>query len=205
VVLFYSGGAKIDRRRVRILMRILRNMFFRKRSHTRTQLEDWLQNLAVEAETVVDVGSKRSPVKDRVASWNVQQYDLLDFPEYDLNQPWDLQEIYHLAFCLEVFEYVYDPMQAMKNLYNLLKSGGELYVSFHFVYPHHSAKKIDYLRYTRWGVDKLLRKAGFTSWERYPRYFKNPRLIDQVYADENMRVTSERLHMEQGYLVKAIK
>ena len=185
-------------------MRIFQNLF-RKRSHSRLQLEDWLRGLAVKAETVVDVGGTKFPVKDRVGSWNVQRYDFLDLPEYDLNQPWDLQEAYNLAFCLEVFEYVYNPMQAMTNLCNLLKSGGELYVSFHFVYPHHSAKKIDYLRYTRWGVDKLIQEAGFRSWERYPRYFKNPRLIDQVYADENMQVTSEKLHTEQGYLVKAIK
>jgi len=168
-------------------------------------VEGWLQGLTVEAEAVVDVGGKQLPVKERVGSWSVQRYDILNLPEHDLNQPWDLHEVYNLAFCLEVFEYIYNPLQAVVNLFNLLKSGGELYASFHFIYPHHSAKKIDYLRYTRWGVDKLLQEAGFTSWERYPRYFKNPRLIDQVYADENMMVNNEKLHSEQGFLVKASK
>lgn len=188
-------------------MRIFRNIWRRRTSLTRNQLEDWLQSLEIEAEAVVDVGGKQLPVKDRVRSWTVNQYDLLGIPEYDLNQPWDLKEIYNIAFCLEVFEYIYDPMQAMRNLYNILKIGGELYISFHFIYPHHSANKIDYLRYTRWGVDKLLQEAGFKSWDRYPWSFKNPQLIDQVYSDENMIVNYNigKIHSEQGYLVKAIK
>jgi SAM-dependent methyltransferase len=189
-------------------MGILVNIFRKKPANTRNQLEEWLQTLAIEAEAVADVGGKPLPVKDRVRSWQVKQYDLLDLPEHDLNQPWDWQEIYEAVFCLEVFEYVYNPMQAMRNLYDMLKKGGTLYTSFHFLYPHHSTKFRDYLRYTRWGVDKLLQEAGFSSWEIYPRYFKSPRLIMGVYADERMRGNNSnrgRLHTEQGYLVKAIK
>ncbi len=189
-------------------MGIFRHIFRKKRSNTRNQLEEWLQTLEIEAEAVVDVGGKQLPVKDRVRSWQVKQYDLLDLPEYDLNRTWDLKEIYDAAFCLEVFEYIYNPLQAMKNLYGMLKVGGKLYASFHFVYPHHSAKKIDYLRYSRWGVDKLLQEAGFKAWDTHPRYFKSPRLMGQVFSDEHMIGNNNnhgKLHSEQGYLVKAIK
>jgi len=189
-------------------MGIFRNIFRKKRSNSRIQLEEWLQTLEIEAETVVDVGGKQLPAKGRVRSWQVKQYDLVDLPEYDLNRPWDLKEIYDAAFCLEVFEYIYNPMQAVTNLYNLLKSGGELYASFHFVYPHHSGKKTDYLRYTRWGVDKLFQEVGFRTWDTRPRYFKTPSLMRQVYADEDMignHNNHGKLHSEQGYLVKAIK
>lgn len=190
------------------MLRIFQNILRKRTSNTRIQLEQWLQTMEIEAETIADVGSNKLPVKDRVKSWKAEQYNLLDFPEYDLNQPWDLKEIYNIVFCLEVFEYIYNPMQAMKNLYNMLKSGGELYASFHFVYPHHSAKKIDYLRYTRWGVSRLLEEAGFRSWDKYPRYFKSPWLIGQVYSDEKMKGNNYnrgKLHSEQGYLIKAIK
>jgi SAM-dependent methyltransferase len=171
-------------------------------------LEDWLQGLEIEAESIADVGSGGLPVKNRVKSWKVARYDLLGPPEYDLNQPWGLKEIYDVVFCLEVFEFVYNPLQSMQNLYDMLKKGGFLYCSFHFVYPHHSTKKLDYLRYTRWGVARLLEEAGFQSWEIYPRYFKNPLLIGQVYLDEYMRGNNNNqgnLHGEQGYLVKARK
>lgn len=177
-------------------------------SHTRIQLETWLQGLDIAAAAVADVGGKKLPVKDRVKSWHVEQYDTLDLPEYDLNQPWELQEIYDVVFCLEVFEYIYNPLQAMKNLSNILKPSGVLYVSFHFVYPHHDAQHLDYLRYTRWGVDKLLEEAKFRSWERYPRNFKRPWIMGDVYSSEKMRGNDYnlgKLHREQGYLVMARK
>lgn len=181
----------------------------RKRaSHTRKQLEGWLQTLAIEAEAVADVGGKQLPVKDRVKSWQVKQYDILDLPEYDLNQPWQLKEIYDVVFCLEVFEYVYNTFQAMKNLYNMLRLGGVLYVSFHFIYPLHSSKFLDYLRYTRWGVDRLLKEANFISWETYPRFLKIPWLMRLVYLSENMWGNNSNLgevHREQGYLIMAKK
>jgi SAM-dependent methyltransferase len=189
-------------------MGIFQKIFRKSNTHTRIQLEAWLQTLDIKAEAIADVGSDRLPVKNRVKSWQVQQYDFLDLPKYDLNRPWELNEIYDIVFCLEVFEYIYNPMQAMKNLYDILKIGGELYISFHFVYPHHSPKKIDYLRYTRWGVDKLLQESGFRSWESYPRYFKSPWLMGQVYLDEKMIGNDNNrgsLHSEQGYLVKALK
>jgi SAM-dependent methyltransferase len=190
------------------LLKVLKNILTRKRSHTRNQLEEWLQSLEINADTVADVSSDQWPAKNRVKSWNVKQYDFLNLPEYDLNKPWKAKEVYDIVFCIEIFEYVYNPMQAVTNLYNILKMGGELYVSFHFIYPHHSAKKIDYLRYTRWGVEKLLEEAGFRSWVIVPRYLKTPELIRQVYLDERMRGNNNNrgeLHDAQGYLVKATK
>ncbi|HZE22117.1 MAG TPA: class I SAM-dependent methyltransferase [Desulfobaccales bacterium] len=190
------------------MRKILKNIFNKRRSHTRNQLEDWLQSLEIDADTVADVSSDQWPAKNRVKSWKVKQYDFLNLPEYDLNQPWQSKELYDIVFCLEIFEYVYNPVQAVTNLYNILKNGGELYSSFHFIYPHHNTREIDYLRYTRWGVARLLKEAGFRSWVIVPRYLKTPELIRQVYSDEGMRGNRNNrgeLHDEQGYLVKATK
>jgi SAM-dependent methyltransferase len=202
------GSPRIDRAREGPLMEILQNMFRKRKSFTRIQLEEWLQTLEINAEAVADVSSDQHPVKNRVKSWNVKQCDFLNLPEYDLNQPWGLKEIYDIVFCLEIFEYIYNPMQAMTNLYDILKVGGELYISFHFVYPHHSTRYLDYLRYTRWGVDRLLQEANFRSWNSTPRYFKRPWIMGYVYLSEKMRGNNNNrgeLHTEQGYLIKAIK
>jgi SAM-dependent methyltransferase len=129
-------------------------------------------------------------------------------PEYDLNQEWVTEEIYDVAFCLEVFEYVYNPWQAMRNLWGILKKGGNLYASFHFIYPHHGPRGRDYLRYTQWGVDKLLEEAGFRSWERYSRPFRRPSAIGFVYLGEKMKGIDHNrgpIHADQGYLIKAWK
>jgi SAM-dependent methyltransferase len=183
-------------------------MLFLKRSYTRKQLESWLETLEVRAQAVADIGGRKRPVKDRVKCWQVDRYDILDLPEYDLNQVWELRELYDAAFCPEVFEYVYSPLQAMKNLYALLKPGGVLYASFHFLYPHHGPEGQDYLRYTRWGVSRLLQEAGFASWEIYPRGFRRPRRAAALYRLERMKGLNRNrgpIHYEQGYLVRAVK
>ncbi|MCL4503970.1 MAG: methyltransferase [Deltaproteobacteria bacterium] len=170
-------------------------------------MEDWLSTLEIDVDAVADVGGKKLPVKDRVKSWKANRYDILDLPEYDLNQRWEVAEVYDIVFCLEVFEYIYDPFQAIKNLYKILKPGGTLFVSFHFIYPHHGPWGMDYLRYTRWGVEKLLTEAGFQSWERYSRPFKRPQAITEFYAGEQMKgeKPNSPLHLDQGYLIEAVK
>ncbi|HEX9883338.1 MAG TPA: class I SAM-dependent methyltransferase [Desulfobaccales bacterium] len=183
-------------------------MFRKSHSYSRMHLEAWLGTLDIDAEAVADVGGRGLPVKNRVKSWKVGRYDVLDLDEYDLNQEWDINEVYDAAFCLEVFEYVYNPLQAMRNLNRILKSGGVLYASFHFIYPHHGPRGMDYLRYTRWGVDKLLEEAGFRSWERYSRPFRRPWGPTFLYLGEKMKGIDKnqgQIHEAQGYLVKALK
>jgi SAM-dependent methyltransferase len=178
----------------------------KNQSHTRRQLEEWLQELTIVAAAVADVGGRKLPVQDRVKFWQVQSYDILDLPEYDLNLEWNLTELYDVVFCLETFEYIFNPFQAMKNLYGLLKKGGILYASFHFLYPHHGSE--DYLRYTRRGVERLLQETGFSGWEILPRKIKHALALHALYLREGMQVLNYhpgRLHTEQGYLVRAVK
>ena len=179
-------------------------------SHTRRQLEEWLRAQIIVADAVADVGGRQLPVQDRVKTWQVQRYDILDLPEHDLNLEWDLTELYDIAFCLETFEFIYDPFQAMKNLHRLLKKGGVLYASFHFLYPHHGPQKgVDCLRYTRWGIEKLLDKAGFSEWQVWPRKFNSVATVYSLYLKEGMfRGVFSNLslvHREQGHLIRAVK
>lgn len=178
----------------------------KNQSHTRRQLEEWLKEITVVAAAVADVGGRKLPAKDRVKLGQIQRYDILDLPDYDLNLEWNLTELYDVAFCLETFEYIFNPLQAMKNLCGLLKKGGVLYVSFHFLYPQHGSE--DYLRYTRRGLERLLMEAGFSGWEILPRKIKHALALHALYLREGMQVFDfkpGRLHTEQGYLVKAVK
>jgi hypothetical protein len=104
-------------------------MLEKRQSHSRRQLEAWLQMQVIVADAVADVGGRKLPVKDRVKVWQVQRYDILDLPEFDLNLAWDLTELYEIAFCLETLEFVYNPFQALTNLRKLLN---ESYI-FHFL------------------------------------------------------------------------
>jgi len=201
-------------------------------SYFRQQLEVWLSNLEVKAERVLDVGGGALPVKDRVRVWNVKEYKILDNESEDMKQKPDFVEDLNLnitwkskdfedfdiVFCLEVFEYIYNPVQALDNINMFLKKGGILYISFPFVYPHHNPAGKDYLRYTRWGVEKLLKETGFEIEEIIPRtqkieidYEQDPPQPKQEdirawYSSQKMHhVKSGIDHREIGYIVKARK
>ena len=110
---------------------------------------------------------------------------------------------FDMAFCLEVSEYWYDPLKALKNIGDFLKQDGILYISFHTVYPEHNPKGQDCLRYTRSGVIKLLEKSGFKIEQIVPRV-ATTNLLEAFYRNEKMR-GPDLSDQTIGLLVKAIK
>ena len=130
-------------------------------SKTRIQLEEWLKTIEVVSGRVLDIGGSQNPVTKRLLNTAVQwdNYKILDLevpheckqkPDIicDLNKEItdsaiitgktiDVQNesnFFDIAFCLEVSEYWWNPIQALKNISFLLKKDGILYISFHFIY-----------------------------------------------------------------------
>jgi SAM-dependent methyltransferase len=70
---------------------------------------------------------------------------------------------YDLVFGLDVFEYVRDPENGLRNAFSALRSGGMLFLSF----PNYPASRGDGVtRFaTRDLLDEMLQAAGFASWE----------------------------------------
>jgi len=194
-------------------------------SYTRNQLEDWLKTIDVKADRVLDIGGSQLPIKGRTKSWDVKDYKILDLknpheqkvkPDWVGNIQDDLTDIdisesievpyFNVVFCLEVSEYWYNPLQALQNISELLIKGGILYISFHFLYPMHNPKGKDYLRYTKWGVEKLLKEIGFEIEDIKYRTVKDKGRLFEFYAGECMRpCKSYNQHSDIGYLIKAIK
>ena len=119
----------------------------------------------------------------------------------------ELEEKFDVVFCLEVSEYLFDPLTAMKNLYSFLKEGGILYISFCTIYPLHNPPKIDYLRYTKNAVEKLLAESGFRTWEITPRIATDGLdMLANFYSYERMRpMKGTREVFDLGYMVKCFK
>ena len=111
------------------------------------------------------------------------------------------------VFCLEVFEYVWNPVQAMKNIYDLMNNDSVCYISFPAIYPVHNPVEIDYLRYTKKAIEKYLNDNGFTGIEISPRVATMGRgLLATFYSEEGMHpVRKSDLPFDIGYLVKARK
>jgi len=188
----------------------------------REQLNSWLKTIDV-AGIVLDVGGSQLPMEaNRVKSWNVKEIKILDmqqphscikYPDIiaDLNVPQGLVLAEHwkkfeTVFCLEVSEYLWNPVQALKNIAELMERDGTLYMSFHFITPIHGPINEDYLRYTKWGVQKLMHEAGFEIKDIVIRDTKEGNLLMDFFKRERMRpMNNYKHHNETGYLVTAKK
>ena len=205
-------------------------------SFAREQLEAWVKTIDVKADRVLDIGGAQYPIKGRTKSWEVKEYKILDlekphecekYPDYvgDIQDARAMRDVltktgrFDVVFLLEVAEYLWRPWVALRNCRGFLKDGGTLYSSWHFIYPHHNPEGEDYLRYTKWGVQKLLKEAGFQIEEMVPRAEKGhlrrgrgikmkgqSARIEAFYAREGMRPCEAfKEHHVVGWAVKAKK
>jgi len=185
-------------------------------SRYREILEEYLSKLNIATEKVLDVGGASNPIKDRVNSWAVDNYAIADNGlekgeyefKFDLNgddcEWWECD----IVFCLEVMEYIYNPVKAMENLSATTKKGGTLYITFPTLYPVHNPYKFDYLRYTKEGAIVLLQKAGFDVEEIVARKIYDAKLYDKHVKAEGYRAkgaTKSGTLFDAGYIIKAKK
>lgn len=187
-------------------------------SFSRKQLEAWLNTITAKGR-VLDVGGSQKSLSGRVKG-SLENYEVLDLEIPHEGEQADIvadiqegigtaqENTYDQVFCLEVAEYWYNPLGALKNIARLLKRGGTLFISFHFIYPQHNPENADYLRYTRSGVRKLLKEAGFEVDEIRPKTYANSHMVKMIFDNEGMRgvgKNSGEIHREQGWLVSASK
>lgn len=202
-------------------------------SYTRQQLESWIKTITTRGR-VLDIGGSQNPVLKRLDHTKIyhDEYKILDLENpheckvkpdivWDLNKPiteeyplfWELNDInriyknaFDIAFCLEVSEYWWNPVQALRNINTLLKQEGELYISTHFVYPVHLPVEQDYFRYTNNGIMKLLWETGFETVEVIGRLAEDYELLRTWWDIEKMRPAKDyEEHHLVGALIKAIK
>jgi hypothetical protein len=184
-------------------------------SSTRKSLDEWLSKLEVKADRVLDIGGAQNPVKGRTKSWDVKNYLIADLPnphegdvkpdiELDLNTDFLGWPNYNLIFCLEVFEYVYDPVNAFRTIRNYLLDEGEAWVSFISIYPLHQPVEEDCLRYFPAGIKKMAEYVGLKVIQMIPRYtFTNA--IYLAFRSEGMRCAKRENHDISGWIVRLKK
>lgn len=184
-------------------------------SSYRMSLDAWLSNLEVVAENCLDIGGSQQTVKGRTKSWKVDNYKIADLEDpHKGEQPdiiFDLQgnnlpvfEEFDLIFCLEVFEYIYDPVRAFKNIHALLSPGGCAWVSFPFVYPLHEPVMEDSLRYTDTAIFRLAERTKLAVDTIIPRRPESKALLD-FYSQERLRAAKGVDHNIFGWIVRLSK
>ncbi len=133
--------------------------------------------------------------------------------EWNMNRPMTSEEnegffhdfagYFDYVLGLNLWEYIYDPLTAHKNIQHLLKPGGTYMGSYVFVYGKHNPVGTDYLRYTDEGIDKLLRMSFFKDIQIEP--IKCSDSLTDFYLGEGMRIRKDVDHNVAGYLVTARK
>lgn len=191
-------------------------------SSYRISLDNWLKELDVKADAVLDIGGSQLPIKGRTKSWDVKKYLIADLPnphkdspqpdiEMDLNDSWTPKLIYDLhdrqwdyIFCLEVFDYIWNPLGAMNVISGILKEGGTACVTFPGFYPHHQPIEDDALLYKEYGIRKLAKASGLTIKQMIPRR-PETNALQQFFAAERLRAAKGYDHAVLGWIVELKK
>lgn len=184
-------------------------------SSYRDTLNNWLATLDVKADRLLDIGGSQEPLKGRVKSFNVNEYLIADLPdphkdspkpdiEMDLNNytPYlDNKEMTDTIFCLEVFDYVWNPAHALEIISYMLKHNGIAWVSFPSVYPLHQPIEDDALRYMPGGITKLAKYAGLEVTQIIKRR-PETNLWQQFISAERLRAAKHQDHSFTGFIVQ---
>jgi SAM-dependent methyltransferase len=95
-------------------------------------------------------------------------------------------------FSSEVLEHVFNPEEIMKELYRILKPGGQMLFTFPFAMPEHEEPN-DYARYTSFAAISLFESHGFKviELEKTGNYIEAVHQLWLIWVDQGYL---ERLH-----------
>jgi SAM-dependent methyltransferase len=83
----------------------------------------------------------------------------------DLNQPLPIESsVANTVVSFQVLEHLSEPQTMVNEAYRILREGGAIIISVPFQWWVHEAP-YDYFRYTRYGLEHMLTKAGFVDIE----------------------------------------
>lgn len=127
------------------------------------------------AGVVVDLGCGSAPYRELILK-RAERYIGVDWPEgchgaagvdifADLTGPFPASDCFaDTVVCFQVIEHIPEPGAFLAECRRILKPGGNLFITTPFMWRVHEAPH-DYYRFTRYGLQHLLAKAGFESVE----------------------------------------
>ena len=179
-------------------------------SKSREKINQFLAEIDITGKMVIDVGVQNNPAR-KYTHGVPNLYKTIDIDEEwkpdivgDLNIPAEIaietENIigdFDVVFCLEVLEHCWNPIEAVKNLYQWTKDGGVCYISVPFINPLHN--HVDYLRYTPEWFEKVLPLVGFKKIVVKKRMATNGVLsLMSFYREEGLRMSKIRLKAGQS-------
>lgn len=83
------------------------------------------------------------------------------------DEPLHAEPMWDTILCTQVLQFIEDPPDLLYEFENALKSGGYLVLTYTTCWEEREAQ--DLFRFTRWGMDYILRTAGFEIVRHEPR------------------------------------
>jgi SAM-dependent methyltransferase len=103
--------------------------------------------------------SKRRYNKNRIMFDRLYEYHVTDL-ENDICSPdFKAERQYDVIYSNNVFEHLYQPFQAIKNIYDMMKPGGIAVIIAPFAWRYHEVPG-DYFRYSHTAFPMMFNRAG---------------------------------------------
>jgi SAM-dependent methyltransferase len=130
-----------------------------------------IKNLHLFEGVVYDLGCGERPYEKEILTkaasyigvdWGNTLHELKADIVADLNKPLDMidAETADTVACFSVLEHIAEPQTLLNEAFRILKPKGILFLTVPFQWWVHEAP-YDYFRYTRYGLEYMLKKAGF--------------------------------------------
>lgn len=122
---------------------------------------------------VLDAGAGPCPYKKFFAHCKYEATDFKD-PHKILNFICSLDKIpkkketYNAIICTEVLEHVEDPQTVLKEFHRILKKKGKLFATVPQSWMIHQ-EPYNFFYFTKYGMESLLKKAGFKTYKITPK------------------------------------
>ncbi len=124
---------------------------------------------------VLDVGAGDAPYREL---FDEQEYVTLDHSDTPHSGAVDIygsadaipvdDQTFDAILCTQVLEHVAQPLDATREFARVLRPSGVAIVTVPFLWEEHETPH-DYYRYTRYGIEHVMRSAGFSDVEVRPR------------------------------------
>ena len=173
-----AGAAPVRRPRAPVSARL--RQFTDALPWTRGPILDFVREVAEatpDGARVIDVGAGEAPYREL---FEHTQYVTTDWTHsvhpgarsVDVVGPADDLPVddasFDVVLLTEVLEHTPDPTAVVRELHRVLRAGGQLHMTTPFVWELHELP-FDFFRYTAWGLERILRDAGFAAVDIAPR------------------------------------
>ena len=149
---------EINKTLISLIEKVKINDFYLKNSE---DFRDQILKDIKSQDDVLDIGKAMRDKYEKINCNSVETLDVNDFGSYPdivcdiCSDITGLENKYDKIICIAILEHVYNPFDAVKNLFKMLKPDGLIYGYVPYLYHYHAPKDLKFQDYFRFSKDAL--------------------------------------------------